>query len=329
MYDVEKILQQADLRTLVERAGGELVKDRCPCPIHGGHDATGFSVYHKDGRDLWQCFSGDCGGGDAIRFVEVWQQKTFKQACLFLGGDALADPVEMEQLARARHKKAVAEREAAQAKEDARRKELQAEEKHLFYHNQMDDYFIQQWLDRGIDKTWQNFYSVGGCKEFSISPEYKTPTLTIPIYNVSYEVLNIKHRLLNPLNPKDKYRPERSGLGAFPPFLAFPDAGFNAPVTWVIEGEIKAMVTATITPVAEWQFIGVPGRSQYKSLIEQLKGKDVIVVPDPGAEKDAAEFCRAVGGRWLGLPDKIDDMIIEQDYDGSWLAGMEKQARKV
>jgi hypothetical protein len=328
-------LMQADLRTLVERAGGELVKDRCACPIHGGDNPNGFAVFRgEDGRDMWKCFSRDCGGGDVISFVEVWQysgypeKDRFKKACLFLGGDALADPVEMEQLARARHKKAVEERQAAQAKEEARRKELQAEEKHLFYHNQLDDYFRAQWLDRGINESWQNFFSVGGCKEFSISPEHKTSTLTIQIYSVDYEVLNIKHRLLNPLKPTDKYRPERSGLGAFPPFFAFPDTGYDAPVTWVIEGEIKAMVTATITPVAEWQFVGVPGRSQYNSLVENLMGKNVIVVPDPGAEKDAAEFCKAVNGRWLWLPDKIDDMIVEQGYDGSWLLSMEKQARK-
>jgi hypothetical protein len=329
MYNIDEILARSDLRALVERAGGQLKKDRCPCPIHGGHEPTGFSVYHKDGRDLWQCFSGDCGGGDAIRFVEVWQQKTFKQACLFLGGDILADPIEMEQLARHRHAKAVEERKAAEAREEARRKELQAEEKHLFYHNQLNDYFIDQWDQRGINTMWQGFFYVGGCADFSINAEWKTPTLTIPIFNKNYEVLNIKHRLLNPQNPKDKYRPERSGLGSFPSFMAFPDRGYDGSITWVIEGEIKAMVTATITPNSEWQFIGVPGRSQYKAIAESLKGKNVIVVPDPGAEKDAAQFCKAVNGRWLTLPQKIDDMIVEQGFDGSWLLSMEKQARRI
>jgi hypothetical protein len=329
MFNVEDILAKADLRELVSRAGGELIKDRCACPIHGGHDTTGFSVYHKDGRDLWQCFSGDCGGGDAIRFVEVWQQKTFKQACLFLGGDVLADPVEMEQLARQRHAKAVEERKAAEAKEEARRKELQAEEKHLLYHNQMNEFFIEQWTLRGLNTMWQGFWYLGGCTDFMVSPEYHTQTLTIPIIGLSYEVLNIKHRLLNPLKPNDKYRPERSGLGAFPPFIAFPDKGYDGSVTFVIEGEIKAMVTATITPDSDWQFIGVPGRNQYKSLVEKLNGKNVVVIPDPGAEKDAAEFCRSVKGRWLSLPDKVDDLIIAQEYDGQWLKSMEKQARRI
>ena len=329
MYNIEELIQNNNLEDLIARAGGQLVNGHCPCPIHGGDNPTGLSVTFLNGKQHWKCWTRGCGSGDVVDFVMAWQGKDFKDACEFLGGNVLADPVEMERLARERHAVAAKKKEEADALEDARRKEMQAEQKHLFYHNNMDEYFIEQWNERGINTMWQGFFSVGGCKEFTLNPEYKTPTLTIPIYNTAYEVLNIKHRLLKPLKPKDKYRPERSGLGAFPPFLAYPDAGYDAPLTWVIEGEIKAMVTATITPVAEWQFIGVPGRSQYKPLIELLKGKNVIVVPDPGAEVDAAKFCREVGARWLRLPDKIDDMIIEQDYDGSWLANMERQARKV
>lgn len=329
MFNIDDIIQRSNLRELVTRAGGELVKDRCACPIHGGHDKNSFSVYHKDGRDLWQCFSGDCGGGDVIAFVMAWQNKDFKQACLFLGGDVLMDPHEMTRLAKERHAKAVQEREAAQAKEEARRKELQAEQKHLAYHQQMTDEYINEWLKRGIDESYQGLWYLGACTDFVINDGWRTPTLTIPIMSTSYEVLNIKHRLLNPQNPKDKYRPERSGLGAFPPFIAYPDKGFDGSVTWVIEGEIKAMVTATITPDSDWQFIGVPGRSQYKGLVEKLKGKNVIVVPDPGAEKDAGEFCKAVKGRWLSLPDKIDDFILEQELDAGWLQRIEKQARRI
>lgn len=329
MFDVNKIINASDLSALVERAGGELVKGRCACPIHGGHDKTGFAVYQNDELDLWRCFSGECGGGDVISFVMAWQGMDFKRACLFLGGEIASDPQEMERLAKERHAKAVAERVAAQAKEEARRKELQAEQKHLYYHRHMTDFFIEQWLRRGIDESWQGFYSVGGCEDFIVNENWHTPTLTIPIYGADYEVLNIKHRLLNPQNPKDKYRPERSGLGAFPPFLAFPDKGYEGEITFVIEGEIKAMVTATITPDSEWQFIGVPGRTQYNNLVDKLFGKNVIVIPDPNAEKDAAQFCKAVGGRWLSLPDKIDDLIVKHEYDGQWLKELEKQARRI
>lgn len=329
MFDVEVILRKSNLTELVERAGGVIQKGHCACPLHGGDNPNGFSVFSKDGRDFWKCWTRDCGAGDVIDFVMVWQGKTFREACEFLGGGTMSDPVEMERLARERHAKAVSEREAAQQREEARRKELQAEQKHLAYHQSMSDYFIDLWVKRGIDESWQGFFSVGACSDFVINDGWHTPTLTIPIFGTDYQVLNIKHRLLNPQNPKDKYRPEKRGLGAFPPLFAFPDKGYDGSVTFVVEGEIKAMVTATITPDSDWQFIGVPGRSQYKPLVEKLFGKNVIVIPDPGAEKDAAEFCRAVKGRWLPLPEKVDDMIVTHGFDGQWLVQLEKQARRI
>ena len=87
MFNPEEIIQNTDLRELIAKAGGELVKDRCACPIHGGHDTSAFSVSRVNGRDLWYCFSGDCGGGDAIDFVQAWRGWDFKQACEFLGGN--------------------------------------------------------------------------------------------------------------------------------------------------------------------------------------------------------------------------------------------------
>ena len=71
-----------------------------------------FVIKSKDGKQLWQCFSGVCGGGDAISFVEKWQNKDFRNACAFLGGDVLSDPVAMEKSARERHEAAAQRAEA-------------------------------------------------------------------------------------------------------------------------------------------------------------------------------------------------------------------------
>ena len=52
---------------LAQRAGAKLKHVggswRSACPLHGGHNDSGFAIYTKEGRQLWQCFSGDCGGG--------------------------------------------------------------------------------------------------------------------------------------------------------------------------------------------------------------------------------------------------------------------------
>lgn len=333
MFDVSQILAKADLQELVRKAGGELDNHlRCSCPLHGGKNENGFSVYHKDGKDLWQCFSGDCGGGDAITFVQKWQGLDFKGACGFLGGDIVSDPVAMAESARLRHDEAMRKQQEAELKVEARRKELQQAELHLHYHLSMQSWARQAWEARGISEGWQNFFYVGACEDKIIQfkgQEYHTPTLTIPIFDENRNVLNIKHRLINPPKPGDKYRPEREGLGTFPPMLAIPEQGYDGAAIWIMEGEIKALVSCAIAGVPDWQFIGVPGKNQFKNITDKLKGKNVIVVPDPGAEQDAWNFCKEVGGRWLNLENKIDDFVLANGFDGDIFKAWERQARRI
>lgn len=333
MFNVEQILQNADLHDLVSKAGGELGNHgRCACPLHGGNDTNAFAVFKgTTGKELWKCFSGDCGSGDAISFVQKWQGLNFKDACAFLGGDVASDPVAIQASAAARHEAARLERIASQEREQARQRELQKADIHLFYHQTMKQWAVDMWLERGIDESYQALWSLGACDDKVImfkNIEYRTKTLTIPLFNQQYELLNIKHRLINPPKENDKYRPEREGLGAFPPFLAYPEIGYEGGVIFVIEGEIKAMVTATINPDSTWQFIGVPGKGQYGKLVGQLAGKNVIVIPDPGAEAEALQFTKSVNGRIVRLPDKVDDLINSHQYDAEWLRRLEKQTRK-
>jgi len=333
MFDIEGILARADLMELVRRAGGEVDNHgKCACPLHGGHNDNGFHVYCKDGRYLWNCFSGDCGGGDAITFVQKWQGLDFRGACAFLGGDIVSDPVAMAESAKRRHEAAELKENEARLRTEARRKELQQEELHLTYHNEMKDWARLAWVNRGLSKDWQGFFYLGACEDKRImfkGAEYHTPTLTIPIFDESRNVLNIKHRLINPPKPTDKYRPEREGLGAFPPLLAIPEQGYDGAVIWVVEGEIKALVCCAVADHKDWQYIGVPGRTQYSGLVDKLKGKNVIVVPDPGAEQDAWSFCKAVNGRWLNLENKIDDFVLANGFDGSMYQSWERQARRI
>lgn len=332
-YDLEKLIARNDLVEFAERAGAKFKKMgkelRSHCPLHGGKNGTAFVVWDDGGKQRWRCYTDTCGQGDLIDFVQKWQNKNFNDAILFLGGDTILDPVEMERLARERHERAIRQREAAQKIEEARRSELQSEQKHLFYHNNMTQYFVDEWTRRGLNECWQGFWNLGGCPDFVVNVNWHTPTLTIPIVDEKYEVLNIKHRLLNPPNPNDRYRPECSGLGKFPYFLSYPDLGYGGEVVWVIEGEVKSMVSASITPDATWQYIGVPGMSQYGGLVDKLFGKNVVVVSDPNAEKEAGEFCKKVNGRFVELPEKIDDLIVAHGYDGDWLRGIERQARRV
>ena len=75
------------------------------------------------------------------------------------------------------------------------------------------------WVGRGVAEDWQRFWYLGACDDkviMSKGSEYHTPTLTIPIFDQSYQVLNIKHRLVSPPEKNDKYRPETSGTRNIP-----------------------------------------------------------------------------------------------------------------
>lgn len=327
--NIELVISKTDLLDLVVKAGGDVDTrtGRGACPLHGGRDTNAFHVYTDGGKQYWKCFSGDCGGGDAIDFVKVWRGWDFKRAYEFLGGETQSDPAEMKRLADERHERARIELEDKQNRMEAARRELQVAERHLFYHKGMKQWAKDKWIERGIDEGMQEFWTLGACEDFVINGDYHTPTLTIPIFDEGMELLNIKHRLLNPQKANDKYRPEKSGLGAFPPLLAVPSMGYDGDVILVMEGEIKAMVTWTrINGMV--QCIGVPGRSQFKSLAEKLAGKNVIAIPDPGAEKDAREFARLVRGKYLPMPEKIDDYILENDMKSDELHSLLRQARK-
>jgi hypothetical protein len=340
-FDIDAILAKSDLLAYVERAGGTPKgsgnRYSSACVLHGGDNTTAFSIYYKDGRWLWNCFTGTCGGGDAIRFVEVWQGLDFKRACEWINGGSIEDAQGMKESAEQRLEAARIETIAAKEREDARRKELQTAERHLYYHNNMTQYHKDEWTRAGIDEGLQNFWTLGGSPDFEYWDEgniFHSPTLTIPIFGDGRELLTIQHRLLNPHNPKSKYRPEKTGLHAHP-FLAVPEMGFDGDLIIVVEGAKKAMVTWTRSDTM-WQCVGADSQEMYKSLIEPLEpvGSRVIVIPDPNtagnpnALKKGWNLAKEVGGSFLQAPIKIDDWILQTEMKQDEFYSLLKQARK-
>lgn len=340
-FDIEQVLEKADLLAYVEKAGGEPKgggnRYSCACPLHGGKNPTAFSIYFQDGKWKWNCFTGCSTGGDAISFVEKWQGLDFRRACEWILGGVIEDVEGMVKSATDRLEAARLELIAAQEKEEARRKELQVAEKHLYYHKMRTQYHKDTWSQAGIDEGMQDFWTLGGTEDFTYKVGenlYHSPTLTIPIFSVDNELLTIQHRLLNPVNPKDKYRPDVKGLHSHP-FLAIPTMGFDGDLIWVMEGAKKAMVTWTKSDPS-WQTIGVMSQGEYKNITEKLKpvGKRVIVVPDPNGERNpnafrlGYELAKEIGGKVLRVPDKIDDMILYAELSQNDLFSLSKQARR-
>lgn len=329
MINIDAVIQKTDLFDLVRKAGGEPDNHgRCACPIHGGQNTGAFHVYNNNGKQYWKCFTGDCGGGDAIDFVKVWRGWSFKEAYEFLGGDVQSDPQEMKRLADARHAQAKADLEDKERRMEAARRELQVASKHLWYHQNMQNWGRDMWIERGLDEGLQDWFTLGACDSFSVNANYQTPTLTIPIIGDDMQLLNIKHRLIHPQKPNDKYRPETSGLGAFPPLLAVPSMGYDGDLVIVVEGEIKAMVTWSRIDTMDIQVIGVGGKDSFMRLSDKLAGKKVIVIPDPNYEKEAAALAKKLSGKILEVPMKIDDYLLETGIKGNNFHSLLRQARK-
>jgi len=88
---IEQVKQSVDLVSLIRSRGIELKRSgrsyKGLCPFHSEKEPS-FTVSPKE--RLWQCFG--CGaGGDAIRFVELFDRVGFKEALEKLAGRSLDD----------------------------------------------------------------------------------------------------------------------------------------------------------------------------------------------------------------------------------------------
>jgi len=342
-FDITAVHNKSDLIQYVTMAGGKPERDNakrysCACPLHGGENESAFSIYFDNGIWKWHCFTGDCGTGDSISFVMKWQNLKFPQACEWILGEQIVDIESLKVSAEERLRQAIQDEEAARLKKEARVRELQVTEKHLQYHNACKNYqwARDMWITAGLDEGLQDFFYLGAREDFTYyehEKEYHSPTLTIPYFNEQYNPIFINHRLVNPHDPKRKYRPEMSGLDV-PEFLAVPPMGYDGELVIVVEGAKKSMVTWSKAPTGT-QVIGVSTQGTYYRLEEKLKGKKVIVIPDPDkvTEKNkkvlaqSGNLARAVNGRVLRLPYKIDDYIVEMKMSENQLYSLLKQAR--
>jgi hypothetical protein len=189
----------------------------------------------------------------------------------------------------------------------------------------------QRWEQRGIPEAYQSFWELGWDKqhEFYLGNNYfSSATLTIPILDPRREVLNIKHRILNPPEGCPKYLPEIGGQGQLL-FRTDPDANLDGEVI-VIEGEIKSMVTFARIDDGSMKIIGIPGDTPGEGITKQLlQAERIIVVLDPGSEEKARRLCSKLGSqrtRYLIPPVKIDDGILEADFRKSDIVKLLRKA---
>ncbi|MCL7489836.1 MAG: CHC2 zinc finger domain-containing protein, partial [Desulfobulbaceae bacterium] len=85
---IEAIKRNVDLVALVKSRGITLKKNgkgyKGHCPFHADEKSPSLSV--TPDKNLWQCF-GCNTGGDAIRFVELFDKVDFKEAVQILSAN--------------------------------------------------------------------------------------------------------------------------------------------------------------------------------------------------------------------------------------------------
>jgi len=189
-----------------------------------------------------------------------------------------------------------------------------------------DSFWWGEWR-LGYDPAHSFWYDTGeGWKE------HVTATATIPVRDHSKRIINIKHRLLNPIPDGNdtKYRMEYK-TNIEPVFIAnLEEKEYKALI--MCEGEKKAAVTFLTIDSPNVQVIGLP-KNASPEMLASFKTKKIIDIVDPDVKQDdiqrKADEYKDIDYRILRLPEKIDDFILQAHITKDDLRDMLKQARKV
>jgi hypothetical protein len=216
------------------------------------------------------------------------------------------------------------------------------------YHNHLTDEARELYKKRGIDNQyWLDFWGLGYCpfKRFAVGEQFfSSPSLTIPVFTPDKKVLTIEHRLLNPQDPGDKYRPEVRGLPAVIFIADYERELKDKGKVLVLEGKFKAMTTFIMADDPKLHVIGLPSKSPDLELLEQLKDCDLIFCLDPDAyflsDKQKAQGMKTTAAlrlaehfkdraRFMQLGGKIDDMLMAGQLDKIKLKKLMGKARRL
>jgi hypothetical protein len=252
-------------------------------------------------------------------------------------GDDTGPAKDLERaIERARRAKEQLEKDLAEAERALQ--ELRSARHWEQYHRNLTNQTRQIWAYRGVPEFWQDWWQLGydPCKKFLYKnankewAEWATPTLTIPVFAPEWKPMQIKHRLLSPPTPNDRYRPEMNGI---PPqlWLSDPSRPVEGP-TLVVEGEIKGMVTAATYDDERLMVAGLPAKNPGQAALATLANADPIyLLLDPDAQETARAMVDELGKertRNIFLPMKVDDAIIRYELGKEWVQSLLVHSRR-
>jgi hypothetical protein len=329
---VERVRTSADLPEYIHqdvaRYGGKITgrgnQYFAHCPFHNSKDRDLSIFMGRDGAWRFCCQGASCGkSGDVFTYVMERSGLTFQEALEQISGiRAMAQvPVRVRSEPICATKHPPLDKSIILAYHDALGPAEQATPERIWWHEQ------------GINDASIDRFMLGYCWRCPTAYDPETPTwwspsYTIPVYAQS-DVLNVRHRLVSPLTPGDKYRPQVGGLGLqifnADSLTLLPDGSPRPDRKRVllVEGEKKVIVPCqigmdwdmaiiTLTGGAK-SWLGVDGTPGEGKWWQELVDYDEVLVafdPDAGlmAERTAKLFGRR--GFVVDLPEKPDDLIM-------------------
>jgi hypothetical protein len=195
------------------------------------------------------------------------------------------------------------------------------------------------WIGAGIlEEFWWNEWQLGYDPEHvfwydrGVWQKHVTPTMTIPVRNLQGEIINIKHRAMNPYmdDNANRYRMEYK-TGLEPCFIGNLSQ-LECDTTWLVEGEKKAACTFIGVDRPDHQVIGLP-KSPSEELVRSIPSKTIIYVPDPDVEPNMKRrilsACKGKEFRVISLPDKIDDWAIRVSATKQHFTSLLSSSRRI
>lgn len=309
-----------------------------PCPVCSGRDR--FHVHEEKG---WFCRH--CTGaekfGDIADFTKLAFGWSLKETLRQFGLDRRATPEEVASMDAERKAQEAHQREQEAARQAQVHAQLTQSQEWRVYNDNLNKYpeARELWHKRGLSDDWIAYYGLGysPLRRFgSDGSAFECASLTIPYHrpvfsqhpdggaDVTWQVIQLKHRLLGDDTPGGKYRPHLAGAGNHLFFTDLHQRNIFGDVL-LVEGEIKAMVVWASLWLGEeiiypnLTVIGLPGKSPREDWYEQFNRADrVYTCLDPDAQDSAARMAARITKpvKNILLPDKVDDLIVMGVLDG-------------
>lgn len=288
MNPLERVLERLEG---VKRSGNGWV---ALCPAHDDQRASLSVAEGDNGEVLLFCHVG-CKFRDIMQALGMREQDGF--------GDNKLHDIE-------RRVKRLERKQAEHDERLCKLERLRASNVHLRYHRNLTAATRELWYKEGVYDEAIDRFLLGYTAECPTWRE--SPSRTIPVFGYTNELVNIRHRLLQPGNA-GKYRPQMSGLGT---------SLFNASIlnnsherVLLLEGEVKTVVLDQ----SGYAGVGIMGQNTWRpEWFEYFRDVgQVIISLDPGAGESAQRLGNIFAERGFGdvrvatFPMKPDDFIVQ------------------